>query len=187
MGLLMLLINFNLMPMPPVFPWFERTFPQQLDPRLLPALLERLADTPLRLRAKVARLPDGLLTLNPAGKWSIQQHIGHLLDLEPLWQRRWEEITQGAATMREAGLANRATHEAGHNNRPLDALLDEFERARQASVAQLRQFNSEELKMHSLHPRLQQPLNATGLAFFVAEHDDHHLAQMSRVAEGHWR
>ena len=172
---------------PPVFPWFERSFPQQLDPRLLPAIVERLADTPLRLRAKVAKLPAGLLRLNPAGKWSIQEHIGHLLDLEPLWQGRWVDITHDAATMREADLTNRKTHEAGHNDRPLDVLLDEFEQARRASVVQLLQFRTKDLLMSSLHPRLQQPLNVTGLAFFVAEHDDHHLALMSRVAEGHWR
>lgn len=175
------------MPKPAVLPWSERTFPQLLDPRLFPAIVERLSDTPLRLRAKVAKLPEGLLTLNPAGKWSIQQHIGHLLDLEPLWQRRWEEITQGAGTMREAELANRAAHEAGHNNRPIAALLDEFERARRASVVQLLQFRSEDMLLSAVHPRLQQPLNVTGLAFFVAEHDDHHMALMSRVAEGHWR
>ncbi len=175
------------MPKPPIFPWFERSFPQLLDPRLLPAILERLADTPLRIRAKVANLPAGLLQLKPSGRWSIQEHIGHLLDLEPLWQGRWEDITMGAGTMREADLRNRATHEAGHNRRSLEALLDEFERARRASVTQLLQFDKADFQMSALHPRLQQPLNATGLAFFVAEHDDHHLALMSRVAEGHWR
>ena len=172
---------------PSILPWFERSFPQQLDPRLLPAIMERLADAPLRLRAKVAKLPDGLLRLNPAGKWSIQEQIGHLLDLEPLWQGRWVDITHGAETMREAGLSNRATHEAGHNDRPLGHLLDGFEQLRRATIAQLLQFRTKDLLMSSLHPRLRQPLNVTGLAFFVAEHDDHHLALMSRVAEGHWR
>lgn len=173
------------MPKPPIHPWFERSFPQQLDPRLLPTIIERLAYTPLRIRAKVAHLPAGLLTLNPAGKWSIQEHIGHLLDLEPLWQGRWVDITHGLSTMREADLSNRKTHEAGHNSRLLADLLDEFEQARQASIAQLLQFRAQDLQMSSLHPRLQQPLNVAGLAFFVAEHDDHHLALMSRIVERH--
>ena len=179
------ILTFPFMTKPPIYPWFDRSFPQLLDARLLPAILERLANTPLRLRAKLANLPAGLLTLNPMGKWSVQEHIGHLLDLEPLWQGRWVDITHGAVTMREADLSNRATQEASHNNSSLAALLDEFEQARQASIVQLRQFRAKDLEMSSLHPRLEQPLNVAGLAFFVAEHDDHHLAYMSRIIERH--
>jgi hypothetical protein len=33
-----------------------------------------------------------------------------------------------------------------------------------------------------VHPRLQQPMRVVDMAFFVAEHDDHHLARMTQLA-----
>jgi len=35
----------------------------------------------------------------------------------------------------------------------------------------------------ALHPRLQQPMRVLDLAFFVAEHDDHHLAHITRLIQ----
>jgi hypothetical protein len=37
----------------------------------------------------------------------------------------------------------------------------------------------EDLDKSSLHPRLMKPMKIIDLAFFVAEHDDHHLAQIT--------
>jgi predicted short-subunit dehydrogenase-like oxidoreductase (DUF2520 family) len=36
----------------------------------------------------------------------------------------------------------------------------------------------------SLHPRLKRPMRLIDLCFFVAEHDDHHLAIATRLALG---
>ncbi len=33
----------------------------------------------------------------------------------------------------------------------------------------------------ALHPRLQQPVSVVDLGFFVAEHDDHHLATIAAL------
>ena len=33
------------------------------------------------------------------------------------------------------------------------------------------------------HPRLEQPMRLLDLIFFVAEHDDHHLAQVTRLKQ----
>jgi hypothetical protein len=34
----------------------------------------------------------------------------------------------------------------------------------------------------ALHPRLKRPMRLVDLCFFVAEHDDHHLATVTRLA-----
>jgi len=34
----------------------------------------------------------------------------------------------------------------------------------------------------ALHPRLQQPMRVLDMAFFTAEHDDHHLARMTELS-----
>ncbi|MFN8372037.1 MAG: hypothetical protein U0694_04075 [Anaerolineae bacterium] len=36
----------------------------------------------------------------------------------------------------------------------------------------------------SKHPRLLQPMTLVDHIYFVAEHDDHHLAQVTRLKRG---
>ena len=74
--------------MPPKQPWFERKFPSGLPGHLLGPILERLRGTPARLAERLAGVPDALLWRRPAEGWSIQENVGHLLDLEPLWRLR---------------------------------------------------------------------------------------------------
>src|SRR3712207_3399256 len=96
--------------------WFDRTFELGLQPQAAAELLERLRRTPERLAASVRGLPPEALTRRPAeGKWSIQENVGHLLDLEPLWAQRLDDYDAGAEALHPADLENRKTHEARHN------------------------------------------------------------------------
>jgi hypothetical protein len=38
------------------------------------------------------------------------------------------------------------------------------------------------LSASAVHPRLQQPMRLVDMLYFVAEHDDHHLARMTALA-----
>ncbi len=40
-----------------------------------------------------------------------------------------------------------------------------------------------ELRMTALHPRLRQSMSVADLSFFVAEHDDHHLAKIEVLVD----
>src|SRR5215210_7871258 len=96
--------------------WFDRHFPPIADNGLLPTILERLAGTAARLRAMLHNAePTGYM---PAG-WSPAKEIGHLVDLEPLWLRRAQDLLDGRADMVAADLSNRATHETDHDASPL--------------------------------------------------------------------
>ena len=46
-------------------------------------------------------------------------------------------------------------------------------------VSKLRSLTDEDLEKKSLHPRLKIQMRIVDLAYFVAEHDDHHLAQIT--------
>ena len=83
--------------------------------------------------------------------------------------------------MRPADLENRKTHEADHNQRSLDQLLSEFRAARMATVVKVESHLGDLAKRSALHPRLQQPMTVVDLLYFVAEHDDHHLARISEI------
>ncbi len=162
--------------------WFERDFELGMPLELFPGTLERLRGMPARLEERVRPLGRDLMVWVPEeGTWSIQENVGHLLDLELLWAQRVGELVAGAAVLSPADLENRATDEAGHNDKPQTHLLMEFRLERQDLVARLEELSDHQLIMSSLHPRLQKPMTAIDLAFFVAEHDDHHLAQVTKL------
>jgi hypothetical protein len=78
-----------------------------------------------------------LVTRKDGDAWSIQEHAGHLVDLDGLHDGRLDDYLAGAAALRAADLKNRKTHEAGHNDRPLAELLEAFRGVRGRFVARL--------------------------------------------------
>ena len=162
-------------------PWFEREFPSGLPAPLLPVVVERLRGTAARLADRLTDVPHDGLTRRSGDSWSIQENVVHLLDLEPLWQRRIDDLASRRDELTEADLENRRTHEANHNAARLEELLAAFRRARIGLVRRLEDFPEEKIALTALHPRLRVPMNVVDLAFFVAEHDDYHLARISEL------
>lgn len=162
--------------------WFDRTFDLGLPASEAPALIDRLARTPARVEQAVRRHPLPLRAIKPDGRWSIQEHAGHLLDLEPLWAARLDDFEAGRTTLHAADLDNRRTHEANHNARDAGEIAAAFRRAREAILTRLARLTPDLLSRTALHPRLQQPMSVVDLCFFVAEHDDHHLGVIEGIA-----
>src|ERR1044071_8313392 len=103
--------------------WFDRKFDFSAKQNTLPTIIERLEGTPVRLSEKLKKISPDRYKIKPDGKWSILEHIGHLSDLEPLWQGRLEDILAGAQEMRPTDLTNQQTNEANHNEQsPRDLL-----------------------------------------------------------------
>jgi len=103
------------------------------------------------------------------------------LDLEPLGMGRMDDYESGLPALRGADLQNRKTFEANHNSTPVRTLLSEFRRERFAFADRLQNYGEEFIQRSAIHPRLNLPMRVIDLAFFVAEHDDHHLATISRM------
>ena len=164
-----------------VLPWFERRFTFDLPVTAAPGLVERLRGTPVRLRERVAGLPAARLVAKRGDQWSIQENVGHLWDLEPLWMTRVEEIAAGKAVLQAADLQNRRTHDANHNAHPVAELLNGFEAARAAMVSRLEAVSDAVWLRSAKHPRLDMQMRLLDLAYFVAEHDDHHLATITEL------
>lgn len=163
--------------MDPVGIWFERKFEFTFPVELHPNLCARLRGTPARLEL-VREIPGAMLTRRPGDKWSAQEHAGHLLDLEPLWLARVEDFLTGGTELTAADLTNRKTHEAGHNNRSIRTIIDEFRAARSQLIDRVEVLDPTLISRTMLHPRLKQPMRLVDHLFFAAEHDDHHLARI---------
>ena len=161
--------------------WFDRKFQFDHEENIFPMILERLQGTPLRLAHKIRNLPAEWLTFRVDNHWSINENLGHLTDLEPLWQQRLGDILSGEEYLRPADLTNTKTHEANHNRKPAEHLLEEFSQIRSQTMDMIDHLGEEIIFKSSLHPRLKTPMRTMDLFLFVAEHDDHHLASMTAI------
>ena len=161
--------------------WFERKFTFDLPLWMYPNVIERLRGTPARLEDRLASLPDSTLTRRDGDKWSMQEHAGHLLDLGPLDIARLDDYAAGHETLRAADRENRKTHEANHNAREIADLLRAFRSERAEFVRSLEQFDDEFINRRAVHVRLNTEMRVLDFAFFIAEHDDHHLARITEL------
>ncbi len=159
-------------------PWFERTFNFKQLSTQPEGLLERLRFTPLRIQEMVKHIPVEKLS-QADRRWSIKQNIGHLNDLEPLWRGRIQDILAGLDTMRAVDLTNKKTHEADHDFVSVEKHIADFAAQRQQLVTLCHEHFDQLQIASALHPRLQIPMRIIDLMYFVAEHDDHHLATIN--------
>jgi len=58
-------------------------------------------------------------------------------------------------------------------------LIKGFRERREKLVRLLERFGVEGAGQTAHHPRLEKPMRVIDLAFFAAEHDDHHLAKLT--------
>ena len=99
--------------------WFERKFDFTFPVEQYPNVHVRLWGSPARLEEMLRYAPHDVLIEKSAGKWSAQEHAGHLADLEPLWMARANDFLTDVDTLTAADLTNRKTEEANHNARAL--------------------------------------------------------------------
>ena len=156
--------------------WFERKFEFSFAVELHPNLSARLRGTPARLEEALRGCSHKILIRKEQEKWSAQEHAGHLLDLEPLWLARLGDYVAAKDQLTAADLTNRKTHEANHNARPLKQILSEFRAARERLLKRVDELDAALFAQVITHPRLEKPMRLVDHLYFVAEHDDHHLA-----------
>lgn len=161
--------------------WFDRKFDGEVELGAFPAVVERLRGTPARVEEKLSSIPREALTQRLGETWSIQENLGHLLDLESLWQGRLDDFLEGREVLRPADLTNRKTKEARHNENSATELAAAFRRERFAFVERLDQLSESDIRRTTRHPRLESTMRLIDLGYFVAEHDDHHLARMTEL------
>lgn len=162
--------------------WIERKFNFDFPASKWPDLLERVRGTPARLEERLCGLSRDLLIRKPAGGgWSIQENVGHLLDLSYLAPRRIEQILAGENQLIAADMANKKTNDAIHNDRKIADLLAEFRAERDVLVRRFESLREEDWSRSGLHPRLNQPMRIVDIAYFDSEHDDYHLGRIGEL------
>ena len=114
------------------------------------------------------------LDIGPSSRSSV--------DLDELDQTRLDEFLAGAATLTAADMGNRRTSNAGYNEVITATILDYFRARRTELVERLENLTDAQIARSAVHPRLQVPMRVVDWAYFVAEHDDHHLARIRELS-----
>ena len=162
-------------------PWAERKFKFGHPPWMLTDFIERLRGVLPRLDVLVIRLDDELAQRQVDGKWSIAQNIGHLSDVEELWQERLADLRQGKKTYSPAVGARFQELAKRHQDRPVLETMRELRSRRSRLLEALAQASPELQRAAAFHERLQVPMRLVDCAQFYAEHDDHHLIRIRRL------
>src|SRR5262252_8892949 len=92
--------------------WTDRTWTFSLPVGVFLPLLERLRGAPVRAMDLLSAAPEALAAVCPNGSWSAKQHIGHLVDLHELDDRRLHEFINRAGVLSPADPTNLRTEEA---------------------------------------------------------------------------
>lgn len=159
-------------------PWFERTLKFGYPKEMLPYFLERLEGTIVRIQSKVAGIDDNTLSKKFNGKWSVKQHIGHLAEVDEVANKRLDEMVAGISPMAPAVFE---PHD--YNPWPIEKVIEFFKTNRVKNLKKYQFLTEDDLLKSSLHPRLHVMMTPVDLAWFDAEHDDHHLVAINTILQ----
>lgn len=160
--------------------WFERKFSFGLPKEMLPFYLERLEGAIYRIEHKVQGVSEKVLSERYNDKWSVKQNIGHLAEVDNVGNKRIDEMLAGVAMLSPA-----VFEPQDYNPWPIEKVVAFFKESRLANIRKYRGLSELHLGKGSLHPRLKVPMTPVDLAFFDAEHDDHHLLKVSDIIAEH--
>jgi hypothetical protein len=82
--------------------WVERKFSFDFPAGLYPELIERLRGGPERAAERLRGVAAKPRTMRAGPDWSMQEHAGHLGDLELLMHARLDDYAAGAAALTAA-------------------------------------------------------------------------------------
>jgi hypothetical protein len=157
-------------------PWFERNLKFGYPIEILPFYIERLSGTMVRLESKVKGVSDEVLSKRINDKWSIKQNIGHLAEVDSIANKRIDEMTTDIEVMSPA-----VFEPMDYNPWPIEKVLDLFRSNRNLNLRKYQSLTESNLRKSSLHPRLKLQMTPVDLAWFDAEHDDHHLVKINEI------
>lgn len=159
--------------------WFERQFTFGLPEGMLPFYLERLSGTLTRMQQKTAGVPDDILSAQLDGKWSIKENIAHLAEVDAIALTRIDEMINGVSPMSPAVIQP----SKNYNVLPITEVLSFFTSNRMKNLERYQMLTASDVQKSSLHPRLNVQMTPVDLAWFDAEHDDHHLVRINEILQ----
>ena len=161
--------------------WIERKFNFDFPVGLAPVIIERLRGALPRVESATAGLSREILVARLDDKWSIQEQIGHLHDLDALHEGRIDDFLAGKPELRPADMTNAKSEQASHNDKSYREVVENFRRSREAFLERIEDLDAKDFERVSIHPRLKKEVRLVDILYFVAEHDDHHISMIRNL------
>jgi uncharacterized damage-inducible protein DinB len=131
---------------------------------------------PKRAKIICESTTDRALSFKPGRRWSAKEHIGHLDDLAAIDEKRLNDYFSNASSLLPTDITNPITEAANHNAKSWIEIVERVKQNRLHFTRQLAQLTPADLIRTARHLRLQQQMRLLDWLWFIAEHDDHHLA-----------
>ncbi len=139
------------------------------------SLVETLRSQEAELRGLLGGLTEEQAGYRYAeGKWSLRTVVGHVVDLERVWQYRLLRIARGdvppafVGTDRDALAAN-----SPHDRLPMAAVLRDYSAVRESTLSLLAHLGDEAMLRRGAFNGIE--LSARGAAYIIAGHERHHM------------
>jgi uncharacterized damage-inducible protein DinB len=150
-------------------PYYDRYISLIAEPNALEALERQLAEMMPVLRSITEAQGDHRYA---AGKWSIRQVIGHLIDAERVFAYRALRFSRGDRTPLPGFEENDYAETAGSERRSLRDLIDELELVRRSTLAMLR--GLDDAAWTRIGTANDVEMSVRAIAFVIAGHGRHH-------------
>jgi uncharacterized damage-inducible protein DinB len=148
---------------------------------MLADFVERLRGLLPRLSPLLEGITEDQVQRQVDGKWSIAQNVGHLSDVEELWQERLEDLRQGKKLYTAAVAARFQNLALRHQGRSIRETVAELAERRKDLVEAMLQAPPTLQSATAFHERLKVPMRLVDCAQFYAEHDDHHCLRVRAI------
>jgi len=163
--------------------WADKKFDFDFPPDEYRVFIQRLKEMPNRIEQLIIPLECEILTTREGSAWSIQEHVGHLADVEELFIGRLDDYESDAKVLRPADMSGTKTHDANHNAKSIATVVEEFKTERGKLVMRLESYPDDMFGKSAHHPRLNKPMRLVDMLYFEAEHDEYHYNRIDELIE----
>lgn len=107
------------------------------------------------------------------GKWSLRTVVGHMADMERVWQYRLLRIARGDAPVFAGYDRDTFAANAPHDRLPMADVLRDYSAVRESTLSLLAHLGDEAMLRRGEFNGV--PLSARAAAYIIAGHERHHV------------
>lgn len=164
-----------------LIPWSQRRLEFNKGVEDLPFLLERMAGTPARVAALFRELSMESMTLRVHDDLSVLDRVAQMLYLDIRFQDRVDDLLARRPRLCEIAFADEGTLRAAQRDRDIGDMLEEFRLRRSSLVHRFNALDTSTISFKAMHPCQKRPMGVVDMALWIAEHDDHILAESRQM------
>ena len=144
--------------------------------------IEAAEKSPKEIAAAVSGLAPAVLRYKPApGKWSIQEILGHLADVEIIYAHRLRQMLADKEPVIAPIDQDAWARSLGYLETPAPELVALYGLNRHHNVRLLKRLKPEDLARTAFHPEIQRNVTVADLVGRMSTHGANHLEQIERL------